>query len=61
VGDVAAKDYKMDEVTSTADGPRAFGTFTMTKQTKGWPVGKYRVEMYQNDKLVETVRFEVVK
>lgn len=61
VGDVAPKDYKMDEVTSTADGPRAFGTFTMTKPTKGWPVGKYRVEIYQNDKLVETVKFEVVK
>jgi len=61
VGDVAPKDYKMDEVTSMADGPRGFGTFTMTKPTKGWPVGKYRVEMYQNDKLVETVRFEVVK
>ena len=61
VGDVAPKNYKLDEVSMTADGPRAFGTFTITKPNKGWPVGKYRVEIYQNDKLAETVKFEVSK
>jgi hypothetical protein len=61
VGDVAPPNYKMDEVTLTADGPRAFGTFTMTKPTKGWPIGKYRVEFYQGDQLVETLKFEIAK
>lgn len=61
VGDVAPKDYKLDEVSTTANGPRAFGTFTITKPNKGWPVGKYRVEFYQGDQLVETLNFEIAK
>jgi hypothetical protein len=61
VGDVAPKNYKLDEASTTADGPRAFGTFHLTKPNKGWPVGKYRVEFYEGDTLVETVKFEIAK
>jgi hypothetical protein len=59
VGDVAPKNYKLDEVSMTADGPRAFGTFTMTKPNKGWPVGKYHVDLYRGDELMETLKFEI--
>jgi hypothetical protein len=61
VGDVAPKDFKVDETSTTADGARAFGTFTLSKPNKGWPVGKYRVEFYEGDKLVEAVRFQIEK
>jgi hypothetical protein len=61
VGDAAPKDFKVDETSTTANGARAFGTFTLSKPNKGWPVGKYRVEFYDSDKLVETVRFEIAK
>ncbi len=61
VGDVAPKNYKVDETSTTADGPRGSGTFTLSKPNKGWPVGKYRAEFYQGDQLVETVRFEIAK
>jgi hypothetical protein len=61
VGDVAPKNYKLDEVSMTANGPRAFGTFTMTKPNKGWPVGKYHVDLYRGDQLVETLKFEIAK
>jgi hypothetical protein len=45
----------------TADGPRAFGTFTITKPNKGWPVGKYRVDLYRGDEVMETLKFEIAK
>jgi hypothetical protein len=61
VGDVAPKNYKLDEVSMTADGPRAFGTFTITKPNKGWPVGKYRVDLYRGDEVMETLKFEIAK
>jgi hypothetical protein len=61
VGEVAPPNYKLDEASVAADGPRAFGTFTITKPTKGWPVGKYRLEIYQGDNLVETVKFDIVR
>ena len=35
------------------------GVFSLSKPTKGWPVGKYRVEIYVNDKLADTVKFTV--
>jgi hypothetical protein len=61
VGAVAPPNYKLDEASTTANGPRDFGTFHLTKPNKGWPVGKYRVEFYAGDALVETVKFEIVK
>jgi hypothetical protein len=61
VGDVAPPNYKLDEASVTADGRRAFGTFTITKPNKGWPVGKYHVDFYRGDQLVETLKFEIVK
>jgi hypothetical protein len=61
VGDVAPRNYKLDEVSMSADGPRAFGTFTLSKPNKGWPVGKYHVDLYRGDELVETLKFEIAK
>ena len=59
VGKVAPKTTKIaeDTVAITAEGQN--GAFTLSRPTKGWPVGKYRVELFVNDKLAETVRFEV--
>ena len=59
VGNVAPKNYKIDEASTTANGPRASGTFTLSKPNKGWPLGKYRVEIYDGDQLAETVRFTI--
>jgi hypothetical protein len=61
VGDVAPKNYKVNETSTTAGGPRASGTFSLSKPNAGWPVGKYRAEFYKGDQLVETVKFEIVK
>jgi hypothetical protein len=59
VGNVAPKNFKIAEASTRADGPRAFGTFTFSKPTKGWPLGKYRIEIYDGDRLAETVKFTV--
>ena len=59
VGEVAPPNYKLDETDTTADGPEAFGTFTLSRPTKGWPPGKYRVELYAGDQLADVLKFTI--
>jgi hypothetical protein len=59
VGAAAPKNYKVSEASEVADGPRAFGTFTLSRPNKGWPPGKYRVEMYDGDQLADTIKFTI--
>ena len=59
VGEVAPPNYKVGETSTTAEEPRDSRTFTLSKPTKGWPVGKYRVEFYDRDQLVETLSFDI--
>jgi hypothetical protein len=49
----------VDETDATANGPEAFGTFTLSRPNKGWPLGKYRVELYAGDQLADTLKFTV--
>jgi hypothetical protein len=59
VGDAAPKKTKIDEATLTADEDDFYGAFSLTKPTKGWPVGKYRVEIYRGDELATTAKFTI--
>jgi hypothetical protein len=59
VGEVAPPNYKVDETDATANGPEAFGTFTLSRPNKGWPLGKYRVELYAGDQLADTLKFTI--
>jgi outer membrane usher protein FimD/PapC len=59
VGDAAPKDTKINEATITADKDDFHGGFTLTKPTRGWPPGQYRIELYLNGSLVTTVKFTV--
>jgi hypothetical protein len=59
VGEVAPKETKIAETTVTGDRDNFFGAFSLSKPTKGWPVGKYRVEVYAGDKVVGTAKFTV--
>ena len=61
VGDAAPKDTKIDEATLTAETPTDHSAFSLSKPTNGWPVGKYRTEIYVNDKLAETLKFTISK
>jgi hypothetical protein len=59
VGAAAAKNTKIAEDTVAITEERQSGAFTLSRPTKGWPVGKYRVELFVNEKLAETVKFEI--
>jgi hypothetical protein len=59
VGSAAPADSKIDEKTVTMDGDTDDGDLSLSKPTTGWPVGKYRLEIYVNDKLVTTTRFTI--
>lgn len=59
VGSAAPANSKIDEKTLTMDGDTDDGDLSLSKPTKGWSVGKYRLEIYVNDKLVTTTRFTI--
>jgi hypothetical protein len=59
VGNAAAKDSKIDEATVTGDKDNFSGSFSLSKPTKGWPPGDYRLEIYAGDDLVKTADFEI--
>jgi len=59
VGDAAPKNYKIDEANLTADQDDFYGAFSLTKPTKGWPVGKYRVDIYNGDELATSIKFTI--
>jgi hypothetical protein len=59
VGEAAPAETKIDEATLKADQDNFYGAFSITKPTKGWPVGKYRVEIYDGDELATTAKFTI--
>lgn len=59
VGEAAPANTKIDEATLTADQDDFYGAFSLSKPNKGWPVGKYRVEIYDGDELATTVEFTI--
>lgn len=59
VGDAAPKNTKVDETTLEVSDANQQGAASLSKPTNGWPVGKYRVEMYLGEKLAETVKFTI--
>ena len=59
VGDVAPKETKIDEKSIKAEGDTDDGVFSLSKPTNGWPVGKYRLEIYVGDELTKTGKFTI--
>jgi hypothetical protein len=59
VGDAAPKGTKIDEKTLNAEGDTDDGVFSLSKPPKGWPAGKYRLEIYANDELATKVKFTI--
>jgi len=58
---VDVQDYEpqvIDEVIYTLSGGENVADFTLSND-QPWPVGKYKVELYLNDALVETLEYEV--
>ena len=59
VGSVAPANTKVLEKTLTLNEDALDGQFIFSKPTKGWPPGKYRVEIYVNDELATKAGFDV--
>jgi hypothetical protein len=59
VGDVAPANTKVLETILDVEGDTETGDFSFSKPTNGWPVGKYRVEIYVNDELGTTAKFTI--
>lgn len=61
VGSVAPPNYKIDETSLSAPEPNSNGNFTLSRPSTGWPPGSYRVEIYGDESLIETVKFTISK
>lgn len=59
VGDAAPANTKIDEATITGDKDDFEGAFSISKPDNGWPVGDYKVEIYNGDDLVSTTEFTI--
>lgn len=59
VGAAAPKETKIDEATMTADKADDQGAFSLSRPDKGWPLGKYRVEIYDGETLAATLKFTI--
>jgi hypothetical protein len=57
-GDVAPPNYEIAEKILTISDSSPV-TFSLSKPTKGWPTGKYRLDVYINDKLAKSVAFNI--
>ena len=59
VGDAAPKETRIDEGTLAADKDDFSAAFSLSKPNNGWPVGKYRTEIYVGDRLASTSKFTI--
>jgi hypothetical protein len=58
VGDVAPPNYLIDSASVTLD-PGAEGSFTLSRPNRGWPLGKYRMELSVNGELATVEPFVI--
>ena len=61
VGDLVEPNFIIDETETVAPAPDASARFTLGRPPDGWAEGKYRVEFYVDDLLVETVKVTIAK
>ncbi|HTM63862.1 MAG TPA: hypothetical protein VL360_05115 [Gammaproteobacteria bacterium] len=54
---IAEKDVSIQE--DVKEGGSYTTDLSLTKPNKGWPIGTYKVDLYLNDKLVDTYNFSV--
>jgi hypothetical protein len=53
------QDVKITEATVTAYKPDDDGVFSLARPAGGWPIGRYRLELYVGDHLAETIHFTI--
>jgi hypothetical protein len=58
-GGAAPANYKIAESALAADKDDYSGAFELSKPNSGWPAGKYRFEVYVDDELQATAKFQI--
>lgn len=61
VGDIVEPNFIVDETETVATAPDFGARFTLARPEDGWAEGKYRLEVYLNDELAETLRVRISK
>ena len=61
VGDLVEPNFVIDETVTVAPAPNASARFTLGRPPDGWAEGKYRLEFYVDDILVESERVTIGK
>ena len=55
VGDAAPRNYLIDETSLTTRGP--LNVISLSRPTKGWPLGLYRLEIRHGDQVLHAERY----
>ncbi len=61
VGTAAPANTKIDEASLTANGEGFHGAFSLSRPDKGWPPGRYRVDIYLGEKVATSVKFTITE
>ena len=59
VGDVAPANFVVDQTGTIVGVPEARAQFTLSRPKDGWAAGKYRVDVYLDDKLLQSARVTI--
>jgi hypothetical protein len=59
VGDAAPRNARIDEATTVLGNREQAGAFRLQRGAAPWPVGEYKVELYVNGRLAQTLPFRV--
>jgi hypothetical protein len=60
VGDIAPANFIVDQTTTIVDASETGVQFTLSRPKDGWAAGKYRVDLYLDDSLVQSVKVTIV-
>lgn len=59
VGTAVPPNFTIDSAELHFDDGRRTGSFSLNRPAKGWPVGKYRIEVRVGDRVLYTERFRI--
>ena len=60
VGDVAPANFVVDQTATIVGVPEARAQFTLSRPRDGWATGKYRVDVYLVDKLLQSAKVTII-
>jgi hypothetical protein len=52
-------EFTIDEASVKVDNRMNMGEFSLVKPNNDWPIGKYRVELYVGESMIDSVKFKI--